>query len=38
MRIGRLEKCLIDLNFFCHNKLQAYLYFDQEYNTINSFI
>jgi hypothetical protein len=31
MHISRLEKCLSDLYLFCHNKLIAYLYIDQEY-------
>lgn len=36
--IGRLDRCLNDLNRFCHNKLRAYLNIDQEFGTINSFI
>lgn len=36
--IGRLDRCLIDLNKFCHNKLRAYLYIDQEFGGINKFI
>ncbi|EAR92909.2 zinc finger, C2H2 type family protein (macronuclear) [Tetrahymena thermophila SB210] len=36
--VGRLDRCLVDLNRFCHNKLRAYLYIDQEYGQINSFI
>ena len=34
----RLERCLIDLQLFCHNKLKAYLYIYQEYGQINHFI
>ena len=36
--MARLEKCLNGLNFFCHNKLIAYLFVDQVYGTINNFI
>ncbi|EGR30411.1 MIR domain protein [Ichthyophthirius multifiliis] len=38
IKINRLEKCLIDLNLFCCNKLLAYLYIDQQYGQINNFI
>jgi hypothetical protein len=31
IHVSRLEKCLQDLGLFCHNKLIAYLYIDQEY-------
>ena len=33
-----MEKCLVDLNLFCHNKLLAYLNVDQDYNSLNKFI
>lgn len=38
MRMSALEKVLQDLNFFCCNKLLAYLNPDQIYGSINSFI
>lgn len=28
IKMQRLEKCLLDLDLFCHNKLRAYLFSD----------
>lgn len=38
VHVARLERCLKDLNLFCHNKLIAHLYLDQVHGEINVFI